>query len=317
MSSPLYSAVPAAAESAEAAFPATAHTESRWSVGSIYAVVLGALVAVYAPVLYALGGDWASNPNYSHGFIIPFAVAFFVWQQRAELKALPARPTQWGLALALASQAVYLIGFLGAEFFLQRTSLLLLLAAAILYIWGWAHLRVHLFSLTLLFLAIPLPAIIFNAIAFPLQLLASAWAAALLRLFSIPVFREGNILVLPQRTLDVAEACSGIRSLFSLIALAMMVAYFVPVRFWLKLWLVLSSVPIALAANALRIMFTGLIGDWFGAEYSEGFFHAFSGWLIFVFAFALLLCEASLINRWLGRRPAPLKPSGAPAGVEE
>ncbi len=312
MPTTLYSAAPlASAPAANAA--AAARAESRWSVGSIYALVLGALALVYVPVLGGLGYDWATNPNYSHGFIIPFAVAFFIWQQRAELQALPARPTQWGLVLAVFSQAVYVVGYLGAEFFLQRTSLLLLLAAAILYIWGWAHLRVHLFSLTLLFLAIPLPELIFNAIAFPLQLLASAWAATLLRLCSIPVFRQGNILVLPQRTLDVAEACSGIRSLFSLIALAMMVAYFVPVRFWVKLWIVLSSVPIALAANALRIMATGLIGAYFGAEYSEGFFHAFSGWLIFVFAFALLLVEAGLIARWLGRRAAPAPPPAAGA----
>ncbi|HUX66132.1 MAG TPA: exosortase [Terriglobales bacterium] len=311
MPTSLYSAAPAAGAPPESAAAAMPHADSRWSVGSIYGLVLAASALVYIPVLTGLVYDWAVNPNYSHGFIIPFAVAFFAWQQRAQLKALPARPTQWGLVLAVFSQVVYVVGYLGAEFFLQRTSLLLLLAAAVLYIWGWAHLRVHLFSLTLLFLAIPLPQLIFNAIAIPLQLLASAWAAALLNLCNIPVFREGNILALPQRTLDVAEACSGIRSLFSLIALAMMVAYFVPVRFWLKLWLVLSSVPIALAANALRIMATGLIGAYFGAEYSEGFFHAFSGWLIFVFAFALLLLEASLIDRWRGRRTAPPPPADA------
>lgn len=276
--------------------------DSFWSVTSLYGIVLLALAAVYAPVVWSLLYDWQHNPNYSHGFIIPFAVAFFVWQQRDQLKALPRKPTQWGLVLALYSQFQYMVGFLGAEFFLQRTSLLLLAAGIILYIWGWAHLRVHLFSLVLLFLAIPLPELIFNAIAFPLQLLASAWAAALLNLCTIPVFREGNILVLPQRTLDVAEACSGIRSLFSLLALAMMVAYFVPVRWWVRLALVLSAVPIALATNAGRIASTGLAGRYLGPQYSEGFFHLFSGWLIFVVAFAALLVEASLISRWARRR---------------
>lgn len=289
---------------------ALAATEPRWFAGSLYGLVLLALGLVYVPVLIGLGYDWSTNPNYSHGFIIPFAVAFFVWQQRDRLKAMPARPSSWGLALAVVSQAIYLIGFLGAEFFLQRTSLLLFAAAVIVYLWGWQHLRVHLFSLTLLLLAIPLPALIFNAIAFPLQLLASAWAAGLLGLFRIPVFREGNILVLPQRTLDVAEACSGIRSLFSLIALAMMVAYFVPARFWVRLALVVSAVPIALCTNAGRIAATGLIGRWFGAQYSEGFFHAFSGWLIFVFAFAALLLEAQLMARWLG---TPRSGAGRPS----
>lgn len=291
-----------ALENRPAPAAALVHHDSAWSLASLYAVVLVALAAVYAPVVWSLFYDWQHNPNYSHGFIIPFAVAFFVWQQRAELKALPRKPTQWGLVLAIYSQVQYMIGYLGAEFFLQRTSLLLLAAGIILYIWGWSHLRVHLFSLVLLLLAIPLPDLIFNAIAFPLQLLASAWAAALLNLCSIPVFREGNILVLPQRTLDVAEACSGIRSLFSLLALAMMVAYFVPARWWVRLGLVLSAVPIALATNAGRIAATGLAGRYLGPQYSEGFFHLFSGWLIFIVAFVIMLIEASLLSRWARRR---------------
>src|SRR6185312_15387628 len=183
-----------------AARPAEGARDSRWSVGSIYFVVLAALSVVYVPVLLGLGYDWIHNPNYSHGFIIPFAVGFVVWQQREQLRRLPARPSHWGLAMVLVSQAVYLVGYLGAEYFLQRTSLLLLLAGALVYLSGWQLLRTQLFSLTLLLLAIPLPAIIFNAIAFPLQLLASSWAAFLLNLCSIPVYRSGNILMLPQRT---------------------------------------------------------------------------------------------------------------------
>jgi len=275
--------------------------ENHWSVASIYGLAALALALVYVPVLIGLGSDWVTNPNYSHGFIIPFAVAYIVWLQRERLRKLPVRPRRWGLALALLAMAEYFVGYLGAEFFLQRTSLLLLIAAGLLYVYGAAHLRAHLFSLTLIFLAIPLPELIFNAIAFPLQLLASSWAAGLLSACGIPVFRQGNILLLPQRTLDVAEACSGIRSLFSLITLAMLVVYFIPSRFWVKLAIVLSAVPIALCTNAGRIAATGLIGRWFGAQYSEGFFHAFSGWLIFLVAFLALLGEASLLRRYGGR----------------
>src|SRR6185312_8251665 len=180
--------------------PTHAVSDGRWSVASIYLVVLAALVAVYIPVLIGLGYDWAHNPNYSHGFIIPFAVAFVVWQQRDRLRHIPARPSHWGLAPEVLAEAQYLVGFLGAEYFLQRTSLLLLIAGALVYLSGWQLLRTQLFSLTLLLLAIPLPAIIFNSIAFPLQLLASSWAAFLLNLCSIPVYRSGNILMLPQRT---------------------------------------------------------------------------------------------------------------------
>lgn len=276
--------------------------ESRWSVGSMYGLALAGLALVYVPVLISLAGEWLTNENYSHGFIIPFAIAFIIYQQRERLRTAPVRPSNWGLALILLAMAEYLVGFLGAEFFLQRTSLLLLLAGVIVYIWGRRQLHHHLFSLALLFLAIPLPKIIFNAIAFPLQLLASSWAAGLLSACGVPVFRQGNILLLPQRSLDVAEACSGIRSLFSLIALAMLLVYFIPARLWVKAVLVVSAVPIALCTNAGRIAATGLIGRWFGPQYSEGFFHAFSGWLIFLVAFLALLGEASLLNRFAGVR---------------
>jgi exosortase len=268
----------------------------------VYGLAIVALALVYVPVLAGLAGDWAANPNYSHGFVIPFAVAYLLWQQRARLRALRLRPSAWGWVLAVGSQAVYLVGYLGAEFFLQRTSLLILIAGAIVILFGWRHLRTQLFSLALLLLAIPLPVLIFNAVALPLQLLASSWAAWLLNLTGIPVFRSGNILILPQRALDVAEACSGIRSLFSLIALAMLVAYFVPARFWVRLGLVLSAVPIALATNAFRIAATGVLGQWFGAAASEGFFHEFAGWLIFVVAAAVLVAEAATVIWFLQRR---------------
>ncbi|HEY7838006.1 MAG TPA: exosortase [Terriglobales bacterium] len=261
-----------------------------------------AVALAYLPVLAGLASDWATNPNYSHGFVIPFAVAYIVWRQRAQLRRLPVRPSAWGWVLAIVSQVIYLVGYLGAEYFLQRISLLFLIAGGIVLLYGWRHLHSQLFSLALLLIAIPLPALIFNAIAFPLQLLASSWATGLLHAVGIPVFRSGNILVLPHRSLDVAEACSGIRSLFSLIALAMIVAYFVPARAWMRLGLVLTAVPIALAANAFRIGATGVLGQWMGAAASEGFFHAFSGWLIFVVAFAALLGEAALVHRMAERR---------------
>ncbi|HXE30615.1 MAG TPA: exosortase [Terriglobales bacterium] len=315
MSLPLYSAAPnrqMVAEPAAYAAASSSRADSRWSVGSMYALGLSALALVYVPVLIGLAHDWATDPNYSHGFLIPFAVAFLVWRGREAWRVLPLRPSVWGGVLAVASQAIYLAGFLGAEYFLQRTSLLLLLAAGIIFLYGWGHLRIHLFSFALLLLAIPLPALLFNAVALPLQLLASNWAAWLLGLCSIPVLREGNILMLPQRTLDVAEACSGIRSLFSLIALAMMLAYLLPARFWLRLAVVVSAVPIALAANAFRIAATGLLGQWLGAAASEGFFHAFSGWVIFVLAFAALAAETSLLHRWLeARARSRRRPSSA------
>ncbi|MGH9486273.1 MAG: exosortase [Terriglobales bacterium] len=265
--------------------------------------MLAALVLVYAGTAVKLVQDWSTNPNYSHGFLIPFAIAFFLWQERDRLARLPRRPSRLGLVLVVYSQAQYLLGVLGAERFLQATSFLFLAAGIIMLLWGWAHLKVVSFEFLLALVAIPLPAIIFNEIAFPLQLIASRWAAALLNFCGVPVFRSGNILQLPFRALDVAEACSGIRSLFSLLALALMVAYFLPLRRWGKTLFVLSAVPIAIVANAIRIAATGLLGQYVGQEYATGFFHEFSGWVIFVLAFGLLLFEAALLQR--GRRHPP------------
>lgn len=264
--------------------------------------LLLALVVMWAPVLAGLLDDWNRNPNYSHGFLIPFAVGYFLWIKREALRASVQTPATAGLALMGVALAVYLVGLLGAEFFMQRCSMLLFVAGMIAFFWGWRCLRATSFEFGLAFLAIPLPAIVFNAIAFPLQLIASAWAAGLLRLVGIPVFQQGNILQLPQQVLNVAEACSGIRSLISLITLALMVAWFLPVRRWVQAGLVAAAIPVALIANALRIALTGILGKYLGPEYSEGFFHLFSGWLIFLVAFAMLLGLASMLTRVRGFR---------------
>lgn len=274
--------------------------------------VWAAILAVYATTGVGLIGNWGDDPNYSHGFLMPFAILFFLWYKRDLFRRLPRRPSRVGLALIIYSQAQFLVGYLGAEFFLQRTSFLFLMAGIIVFLWGWAHLRATGFEFALALLAIPLPEIIFNQIAFPLQLIASQWAAAILQFTGIPVFRAGNVLQLPYRALDVAEACSGIRSLFSLIALALIVAYFLPLGRWMKTIFVLSSVPIALIANAIRIAATGLLGQYVGQEFATGFFHEFSGWVIFLVAFALLLAESALMQRFSRRRrTAPPAAAGA------
>jgi len=271
-------------------------TPWRWRLtGLLFLTVMGLL---YAPTLVDLVSDWWRNPDYSHGFLIPFAALYFLWRKQRILRSAPSAPTNLGLLVILASQAVFLLGYLGAEYFLQRFSLVLLLAGLVLYLWGWRHLSETSFVLVLLLLAIPLPTRIFNAVALPLQLVASSWAESLLRLCHVPVFRDGNILQLDQQMLNVTEACSGIRSLASLITAGVIVAYFLPVRAWVRAFFVASSIPIALAANALRVAGTGLIGQAFGERWATGFMHLFSGWVIFVLAFCLLCAEWMLLQRW-------------------
>ena len=285
----------------------TAQPEARLAAPSVgwlrnWWFLLAALGLVYASTLVHLATVWWENPDYSHGLFIPFVALFFLWRKRRVLRGLPARPARSGLLVIAASQVIFLIGYLGAEFFLQQFSLLMFLAGLTLFLWGWPALREISFLLALLLLAIPLPAIIFNAVALPLQLMASSWAAWLLHLCHVPVYREGNVLQLDRQTLNVAEACSGIRSLASLITGGMIVGYFLPARQWLRPVFVLTAIPVALAANAVRIAGTGLLGQAFGERWATGFFHIFSGWVVFVLAFGVLSAEWLLLQYCFGRK---------------
>ena len=274
------------------------------------ALVCAAIVGVYLPVLSSLVRQWASDENYSHGFIIvPFAV-YFAWQRRRALSALPAQPSAAGLVLVAGSLAVFLAGLLGAELFLTRISLIGVLAGSIWFLFGWRHVRLLAFPLLLLILMVPLPAMVFNQIAFPLQLFASRVGEGVLTMAGVPVVREGNVLELASMKLEVAQACSGIRSLVSLLTLGIVLGKLTEPRLWVRVLLAFLTVPIAIAANAARVAGTGLAANWIGPEAAEGFFHTFSGWLVFVAAFCLLLLAQRVFSRTM---PAPFatNPSSA------
>jgi len=258
--------------------------------------------------------QWASDENYSHGFLVaPFAL-FIVWKARGALRALPARPHPAGLAVVILGILLLTVGQFGAELFLSRVSLLVVIAGSVLYLWGPAHLRRAAFALVLLLLVIPLPTLILNRVSFPLQLLASRTAETALSAAGVPVLREGNVLVLPHTTLEVAQACSGIRSLASLIALGMIVGHFSPSATPRRLVaLVALAIPIAVLANAFRVAGTGLEAAWLGPWAAEGFFHTFSGWLMFVVALAALFACARAIDLLSTRRSWLLAPRSLPS----
>ena len=251
--------------------------------------VLVVLVAwLYSSILYHLVGQWWQDPNFSHGFFVPLFSAFVLWQDRFRLARLAVNPSSWGLLIAVGALSVLVLGVMGAELFLSRVSLLLLLAGLVIFFLGWNYFRAVLFPWAFLILMIPVPAIIFNQITFPLQLLASKIAAGLLPLLGVPVLREGNVINLPAMVLEVAEACSGIRSLLSLATLAIIYGYLMESRNSIRVGLALASLPIAVAANSLRIVGTGLLVQYWDPEKAEGFFHVFSGWLIFVISLLML-----------------------------
>ena len=259
--------------------------------------ILGAsTLAVYLPVLASLARQWASDENYSHGFlVVPFA-AFFAWRSRRELASAERRPHALGLALVGGSTLVFVAGRLAAELFLTRVSLLGVLAGSVIFLWGPVHLRRLAFPFVLLLFAIPLPALILNQIAFPLQLLASRVGEAVVSGAGIPILREGNVLFLPETTLEVVEACSGIRSLASLLTLALILGKLTDPRPWSRVALVVVTIPVAIAANAARVAGTGLAAAWIGPQAAEGFFHTFSGWLVFVAAFCVLLACGRMLR---------------------
>ncbi|HEY6806075.1 MAG TPA: exosortase [Pyrinomonadaceae bacterium] len=294
-----------------------------------------AISFAYATVLVKLSRDWWSDENYSHGLLIPFIIGYILWIQRDKLASVNVRPSTWwgGAAVIFALFALW-AGVAGAELYTQRMSLILLLGGTILYFWGGQLLKLLWVPLALLFLAMPIPAIIFNKIAFPLQLFASRCAVWSMSVWGIPVLRQGNVIELKPlnsfqtKKLEVVEACSGIRSLMTLITLAVVFAYFThpPSKetdgqqstfgfltsygFWRSTILVGAAVPIAILTNALRVSGTGVLAHYYGTEVADGFFHSFSGWAIYVVAFLMLFGVGWILDRFKpksGSNP-PAKP---------
>jgi exosortase len=259
--------------------------------------MLACVMLVYANTFVALARNWWIDENYSHGLLLPFALGFLIHQERPNWKKIPNKPSSVGLVLVVLSQVVALTGYLGAELFLQRVSFAILACGVVLFIYGWQKLREVALLVLLYLLAVPLPAIIFNQIALPLQLFASTVSEKVLSALNVPVFREGNVLELPNITLSVAEACSGIRSLMSLITLAVMLAYFLPLRWGWRLVFVISAIPVAILSNSMRVAGTGILARHWGEAAAQGFFHSFSGWLIFIVALALLTGEMTIFIR--------------------
>jgi len=269
-------------------------SQKRWL--GLLLVALGSGL-VYWRVVVKLVSDWYHDDNYSHGFLIVPLAVYFVWERREKLLKIPVAPSTFGLVVVLGSVMVLIAGILGSELFLTRISIMGTIVGVVLYLFGWQHLRALAFPVAFLLLMIPIPAIIFNRIAFPLQLLASQFGESAMGLANVPVLREGNVLILANTTLEVAEACSGIRSLVSLLTLAIVFGYFSDPRGWVRTVLALCSVPVAIVTNGFRVAGTGIAAHQFGAAAAEGFFHEFSGWLVFVAAFVLMLAVQRAIVR--------------------
>ena len=265
-----------------------------WLAAALPLALLGAL---YAPVWPEWASDLWNDPDYSHGLLVPFVSAWLVYERRAELARLPPRPSLSGVVLLLLGVGVLLAGLLAAEFFLTRVSLIVLLAGLVVLNLGFGHLRLLALPIGFLFFAIPLPAIVLNAITFPLQLIASKLAIATLHAIEVPSLREGNVILLPNTSLEVAEASSGLRSLVALTATSVLVATLMLRSLPARLFLIALSVPIAVVLNGLRVAGTGFLAYHVGAGAAEGFFHGFSGWVVFVAALATIALSTWPLRR--------------------
>jgi len=284
-----------------------------------------AISFAYATVFAKLSRDWWNDENYSHGLLIPFIIGYILWASREKLAAATSRPRIMlgGVAVILGLLALW-AGVAGAELYTQRMSLVLLITGSVIYLWGLQVLRLVAVPFILLILAIPIPTIVFNKIAFPLQLFASRCAVWSMSVLGIPVLRQGNVIELKPlnsfqtKKLEVVEACSGIRSLMTLMTLAVVFAYFTHPRspqqrshlnslrtygFWRSAIIVSSAIPIAILTNALRVSGTGVLAHYYGIQVADGFFHEFSGWVIYIAAFIMLFGVGWILDRF---KPASL-----------
>jgi exosortase len=254
------------------------------------------LVVGYAPVLRHLIRQWNNDADMGHGFFVPVIAGFIVWQRREELMAVKIRPSWWGLLLVVWGGIQLTVATLGTELFTARIAFMMTLIGVIWTLCGTVMLKKLSFPLFLLLFMIPIPAVVYNSLTFKLQILASRLAEDALTILSVPVSREGNVLELPNQKLSVVEACSGIRSLLSLTFLSLVYGYFFERKTWVRCVLFLSTIPIAIVANASRVTITGLMTQ-IKAELAEGFFHEAQGWVIFMVGLGLLILWHQVINR--------------------
>jgi exosortase len=273
--------------------------EARWWSRRLVVwcvILLGLILMLYASVIQGLVVQWWTDADYGYGFFVPLFSGYILWRERERWTKTESKPSNFGLVAMLGAVGLLLLGSLGAELFTSRFSLVVLLSGMILFLAGWNMLRAIFFPLGYLMWMIPIPAVIYNQITFPLQLIASRLASAGLELAHVPVLRDGNILTMSNYSLEVVEACSGIRSLMTLMALAVAYGYLVSPQRWVRYVLAVFMIPIAIVTNAIRVMGAGMLAHRFGPGAAEGFLHEFSGWAIFLVALVLMFGSHGILR---------------------
>lgn len=260
------------------------------------ALVVGFLVFLYWNVVRVLVTDWWADA--SHGLLVPPLVIYIAWLRRRPLLNSPATRDVRGILLICLGCTLLLAGELASEFFVSRVSLVIVIAGLAWTFWGQARMRLLALPLLLLFTMVPLPLLLYNSIALRLQFVASSSATWLAQLAGVAAFREGNVIHLAQVSLGVAEACSGLRSLGSLVVMGLLVGFILCKRFHSRVLIVLATVPIAIVVNILRVSGTAILAD-YDYRWAMGFYHTFSGWMVFLAGMALTFAMAKAVRRVL------------------
>ncbi len=269
----------------------------RFSGLPLIIIFSGSFIWLFWPVLTDLVRDWGHDPNNSHGFLIPIITGYFLWRKRQYILSAELNPSNKGLFIIFMGLLVYLLGYLGAAHTTIRVSMFIFIAGSVIYLYGFSMMRAIMFPYLYALFMIPVPYYLYETVAFPLRLFVTSVAVKFISLIGIPVIREGNIIMLENITLQVVDACSGIRSLTSLLALTVAYAYISQNTLRRRVVLVLSAIPIAVISNILRVVITGILSRYLGARAAYGFFHEFAGLGVFLISLFIVIGVGTLLAK--------------------
>ena len=263
-----------------------------------FASLVAVTIVLYWPVIVPMVKVWASDDNYSHGFLVPIISLYLAYMRKNELQTANIRPCTGGIALIAFGLLLLILGWAATEYLTMRSSLVFVISGLILYLLGWEIFKILLAPLCYLFLMVPIPAVLYDAAAFPLKLFVTNVSVLSMKALGIVVWQEGNILMFPNITLEVADACSGLRSIMSLLALGAAYAFVLHTKTRDRAILIVSTLPIAVLTNTLRVVATGVLAQFYGSAAAEGFFHEFAGLFVFAAAVVMFVALGSALKRW-------------------
>ena len=252
---------------------------------------------VYFESLQLMVQWWSNREEYSHGFLIPVITGYLIWQRSDRLREIEMRGSWLGWLVCLGGLALFFIGELSTIYTVIQYGFVFFVIGLAWAFVGNAAFRIIAVPLLLLFFMVPFPNFIYNNLSSQLQLLSSEIGVAVIRMFGISVYLEGNVIDLGAYKLQVVEACNGLRYLFPLMTLGVIVAYFYHAAIWKRLLIFVSTIPITILMNSFRIGVIGVMVEHWGTSMAEGFLHDFEGWAIFMACFGILFLEMWVLMR--------------------